>query len=99
MKKLFISQPMNGKSDNDILKEREIAIKKAKEVLNEEVEVLDTFFEDFGENAKPLHYLAKSIEYLAEADVAYFAEGWNCARGCKVEHKCATEYGIQCIYG
>lgn len=99
MKKLFISQPMNGKSDDDILKEREIAIKKAKEILNEEVEVLDTFFNDFGEDAKPLHYLAKSIEYLAEADVAYFVKGWDHARGCKIEHQCAIEYGIQCIYG
>ena len=98
MKKLFISQPMNGKSDDDILKERKMAIKRAKEVLNDDIEVLDTFFDDFEENAKPLHYLARSIEYLAEADVAYFVEGWNRARGCKIEHQCASEYGIQCIY-
>lgn len=98
MKKLFISQPMNGKSDDDILKEREMAIKRAKEVLNDDIEVLDTFFDDFEENTKPLHYLARSIEYLAEADVAYFVEGWNRARGCKIEHQCASEYGIQCIY-
>lgn len=98
MKKLFISQPMNGKSDDDILKERKMAVKRAKEILNDDIEVLDTFFDDFEENAKPLHYLARSIEYLAEADVAYFVEGWNRARGCKIEHQCASEYGIQCIY-
>ena len=31
MKKLFISQPMNGKSDEEILAEREEAVKKAEE--------------------------------------------------------------------
>lgn len=29
MKKLFISQPMNGRTDGDILKERKKAVKKA----------------------------------------------------------------------
>ena len=32
MKKLFISQPMKGKSDDEILREREKAIQKAKEI-------------------------------------------------------------------
>ena len=31
MKKLFISQPMNGKTDEEILKEREEAVKQAEE--------------------------------------------------------------------
>lgn len=97
MKKLFISQPMRGKSDEEILKEREHAIQKAKELIGEEVEVLDTFFDDFDSNAKPLEYLARSIEYLSKADVAYFAQGWQEARGCKIEHECAVEYGIDRI--
>ena len=37
MKKLFISQPMNGKTDGQILSEREKAIKIAKEILNESI--------------------------------------------------------------
>lgn len=97
MKKLFISQPMRGKSDKEILKEREIAIKTARETVGEEVEVLETFFEDFGPDAKPLDYLARSIEFLAKADVAYFTHGWETARGCKIEHECAVEYGIDRI--
>lgn len=97
MKKLFISHPMRGKSDEDILKERKIAINAARETVGEEVEVLETFFEDFGPDAKPLDYLARSIEFLAKADVAYFASGWETARGCKIEHECAVEYGIDRI--
>lgn len=97
MKKLFISQPMRGKTDEEILHERNMAINEAKEILGEEVEVLDTFFDDFKPDAKPLEYLARSIEYLAKADVAYFAQGWQEARGCRIEHECAVEYGIDRI--
>ena len=41
MKKLFISQPMKGKSDEDILAERQKAIKSAEEKIGEPVEVID----------------------------------------------------------
>lgn len=44
MKKLFISQPMRGKSDEEILKEREKAIKSAEKQMDEPVEVIDSFF-------------------------------------------------------
>lgn len=97
MKKLFISQPMRGKTDEQILAEREEAINIAKEMVGEDVEVLETFFEDFGPDVAPLHYLARSIEYLAKADVVYFVPGWEDARGCKIEHTCAVEYGIDRI--
>jgi len=45
MKKLFISQPMNGKTDEEILRERNEAINIAKDIVGEEVEVLETFFD------------------------------------------------------
>ena len=34
------------------------------------------------------------IEFLAKADVAIFAPGWQNARGCRIEHQCAEDYGI-----
>ena len=45
MKKLFISQPMSGKADEEILAERKVAIKAAEELLREPVEVIDSFFQ------------------------------------------------------
>lgn len=97
MKKLFISQRMRGKTDEQILKEREIAIQKAKEQLGEDVEVIDSFFQDAPALAKPLWFLGESIKLLAEADVAYFAPGWEEARGCIIENQCAREYDIMMI--
>ena len=45
MKKLFISQPMRGKSDEDILTERKKAIESAEKAIGEPVEVIDSFFQ------------------------------------------------------
>ena len=97
MKKLFISQPMRGKTDDEILATREKAIKSAEEKIGEPVEVIDSFFQSAPADARPLWYLGKSLELLATADIAYFAEGWAMARGCKIEHTCAAEYGIDRI--
>ena len=97
MKKLFISQPMRGKSDEEILAERQKAIEMAEKVIGEPIEVIDSFFEKAPVNAKPLWFLGKSLELLADADVAYFAPGWEDARGCKIEHACAVEYDINRI--
>jgi hypothetical protein len=100
LKKLFISQPMRGKSKEEILAVRAKAIESAERNLGEKVEVIDSFFqftppEEF--KNRPLFYLAKSLELLSTADVAYFANGWENARGCRIENACAIEYGIDVI--
>lgn len=97
MKKLFISQPMKDKTDNQIKEERMKAIKEAEALLGASVEVIDSFFETARAEAKPLWFLGKSLELLSDADVAYFAKGWKEARGCKIEHDSAIAYGIRCI--
>ena len=97
MKKLFISQPMKGKTNVEIKKEREEAIRCAKEMMSDEVEVIDSFFENAPAETKPLWYLGESLKLLSTADVAFFATGWKNARGCKIEHTCAQQYGINTI--
>ena len=97
MKKLFISQPMKGKSDEEIIRERNKAIVEAERLCDDTVEVLDSFFQYAPADAKPLWFLGKSLELLAKADVAYFVPGWADARGCRIEHQCALEYGINII--
>ena len=97
MKKLFISQPMRGKSDEEILAERKKAIELAQEMIGEPVEVIDSFFQNAPADARPLWFLGKSLELLSTADIAYFAKGWEDARGCRIENQCAIEYGIEVI--
>lgn len=95
--KVFISQPMKDKTDEEIKAKREKAIVSIKEKYGEDIEVIDSFFESAPHDAKPLWFLGKSLELLADADVAYFCKGWSDARGCKIENTCAIEYGIETI--
>ena len=100
MKKLFISQPMRGLSDKEILKAREEIRFKAQKTIREPVELIDSFIKDYpGEINKhvPVFYLGKSIQFLSEADIAYFGGDWRNARGCKIEHEIAEQYGIKII--
>lgn len=98
MKRLFISQPMKGKTDAEILAVRERAIASAERHLGEEVEVIDSFFRGVNfSGVKPLYLLGKSLELMATADVVYFAKDWEKYRGCRIENICAVDYGIELI--
>ena len=97
MKKLFISQPMRDKTNEEIKAERERAIEAAEKEIGESVEVIDSFFEDAPHDVKPLWFLGKELELLSTADIAYFVTGWNKYRGCRIEHQAALQYGIPTI--
>lgn len=95
MKRVFISQPMRDKTDEEIKKERRAAIERVKKELGEDVEVIDSFFEGAPHDAKPLWFLGKSLQLLSGADVALFIGRWYKYRGCKMEYEAATQYGIE----
>lgn len=97
--KLFISQPMVDKTNEEILAARQKAIDIAKAALAKkvetagcDVEVIDSFFKDAPHDAKPLWFLGKSFELLSTADAVYFGENWENYRGCKMEHEAAIQY-------
>ena len=99
MKKLFISQPMRGKTDEEILQERRHLLFRAKELVNADVELSDTFFTEeipAGVN-RPLWCLGKSLMAMATADVVYMEVGANEYRGCRLEKECALAYGVHLI--
>lgn len=92
--KVMISQPMRGKTEEQIRKEREELVKQLE---LEGHQVIDTVL-DLSEGKTPVHYLAKSIELLADVDGVVFMNGWEKARGCKIEHQVACEYGKDIKY-
>lgn len=96
MKKIFISQPMKDKTDEEIISERERIIELCKKKYGD-IKIIDSFFENALHDARPLWFLAKSLELLSTADIAFFADGWKNYRGCKIEHECAKEYGIEIV--
>lgn len=98
MLKIFISQPMRDKTNDEIKAERKRAIEVVKDKYGtDDVEILDTFFENAPHDAKPLWFLGKSIQFLGEADIVYFVGEWRKYRGCRTENFVAKEYGYKII--
>jgi len=89
--KAFISQPMNGKAEKQIIEERQEIIKRLED---DGYEVIDTIFtENAPKNSDAgIYYLGKSIEAMAKADLVVFMKGWELARGCKIEYEVAKNY-------
>lgn len=92
--KIFISQPMRNKSHANIKQEREEVVSRLKEEYGE-IEVIDLVFPMItGKRNNSLRYLAKSLELMCDADIVVFAQGYEYARGCKIEYECAVNYGL-----
>lgn len=96
MKKIFISMPMNDKSDKQIKLEFEQAKRKIIDKYGN-VEFVDSYLGDT-ELEDPIEMLGKSISLMAEADAIYFCKGWEEARGCRIEREVAYQYVRNCIY-
>lgn len=92
--KIFISQPMRGKTTDDIVQERNKIVARWE---GKPVEFIDSYF-SAGASKNPTDSLGKSISLMSEADLVVFAPGWEDARGCRIEHEVAKEYGIQITY-
>ena len=91
--KIMISQPMRGKTNEEIRKEREELVKK---LTSKGHQVIDTIIDDFidGEGDDyAIKCLSKSIEHIADVDAVVFMPGWEQARGCRVEYVVARDYG------
>ena len=101
----MISQPMNGLTDEQIVETRNRFLEFAKK---ENLEVVNTYFQDewYSKDSMrsrgvvqiPVYFLAKSLEKMSQCNIVYFAKGWENARGCKIEHEVALQYGLDIIY-
>jgi len=103
--KAMLSQPMAGKTDEEIKEARERAIQALEK---KGYEVVNTLFTDEWYSKEsmekrgvvqiPLCFLAKSLENMSKCHAAYFCKGWRQARGCRIEHEAALAYGLEVIY-
>ena len=101
----MLSQPMAGKTDDEIKETREKAIKTLE---NKGYEIVNTLFTDEWYSKEkmaergvvqiPLCFLAKSLENMSLCHAAYFCKRWENARGCRIEHEAAKAYGLDIIY-
>ena len=97
MKKLFVSVPMRGRTEEEI----KASIQKMKKIAEiydgEELELIDSYIEDNPpkNNNEAVWYLGESLKKLAQADVFIGiceSYDWN---GCQIEFNVASRYGIK----
>lgn len=97
MKKLFVSVPMKGRTEEEI----KASIQKMKKIAEiyegEELKLIDSYIEDNSpkDNNEDVWYLGESLKKLAQADVFIGiceSYDWN---GCCIERETAEKYGIK----
>ncbi len=97
MKKLFVSVPMEGRTEEEI----KTSIQKMKKIAEiyegEELELIDSYIEDNPpkDSKEAVWYLGESLKKLAQADVFIGiceSYDWN---GCYIERKTAERYGVK----
>lgn len=94
--KIMISQPMKGKTNEQIREQRAELVTRLQE---EGLEVVDTVFENGpADEDIAIYMLSQSIRYIGKVDAVYFMKGWEKARGCKIEHEVAVQYEKQVFY-
>lgn len=102
--KVMISQPMAGKSIEEIKATRD----RAKlSLLEAGYDFQETLLEGDWTAAermaargvlhRDLAFLARVLGTMARCDVVYFCDGWEEARGCRIEHAAAEAYGLTII--
>ena len=97
MKKLFVSVPMKGRTEEEI----KASIQKMKKIAEiyegEELELIDSYVEDNPpkNNSQAIWYLGKSLEKLSEADIFIGIEDDYDWSGCYIERMTAHRYNIK----
>lgn len=92
--KIFLSQPMRGKTHEEILSSiREVQEFLTKYLDSTNVEIIESYSPN-NKSKEPLVALGDSIKMLAQADLAVFLNDWNQYRGCIIEHHTAKIYEI-----
>ena len=97
MKKLFVSVPMKGRTEEEIRKTIDKMKKIAEIFEGEELELIESYIEDNPpkDNNQAIWFLGESLKKLAQADVFVGITGawdWN---GCQIESDVASRYGIK----
>ena len=92
---IMISQPMRGKSTDQIKAER-AEVEAALKAKGHHVE--DSIFTTMPDTKNnPLWCLGAAFKIIATCDAVYFMDGWEDARGCRMEMEACKQYGVPII--
>ena len=95
--KVFLSHPMSGLSQTDVLHIRLQAYDHLQEKYGD-IELIDNYnHENVPEDAGRLWHLGASIQQMGQADAIYFCPGWMSANGCQIEHEICKLYELRVL--
>ena len=92
--RVMISQPMAGLTREEIERNRAEAVRWLEAEGHEVVDSIVTDEPPANSN-QALFCLGKSFQIMATCDAVLFLEGWEQARGCRMEHAACEAYGVQ----
>ena len=103
-KKIFVSLPMRGREQYEIIKGMDRLFKLAVAYMGEDCELINSLDpvkpEELQSNdildVAPL-YLGASIKLLSKADLVIFDKYWMTAEGCRIEKQVCDTYRIKHI--
>ena len=95
--KVFLSHPMNGLSESEIMSIRDSAYTYLQAVYGN-IKIIDNLhIYEAPKNSGRLWHLGRSIQQMKEADAIYFCGDWENARGCLIERQVAEKYGLRIL--
>lgn len=95
--KVFLSHPMYGLSESEIMSIRDSAYTYLQAVYGN-IKIIDNLhLYEAPKGAGRLWHLGRSIQQLEEADAIYFCDEWENARGCLIERQVAEKYGLRIL--
>lgn len=99
-KKLFVSCPMKGRTEEAIRHDMDRMHKMAEIVFDQELEVVTTYVKHDPPRTgnKAIWYLGESIKKMSEADYFIGINYLETFHGCEVEARVARLYGIPSTY-
>lgn len=99
--RLFVSAPTMGRSDKEVEAVKQAALNRVWETLDPSATLTDSYCHEdapqlYGDRAG-IWYLGESLKRLAESEAAFFADGWEQARGCRIERAVCEAYGVSIL--
>lgn len=92
--RVMISQPMKGLTLEEIQRSRAADVARLEAAGHTVVDSVVTD-EPPADSNMALFFLGKSFEIMATCDAVLFLEGWQNARGCRMERAACEAYGIK----
>lgn len=94
--RVYCAVPMWGRAESAIASELESAVSLYSSHTGKSCELVN--YSRAHTALSPLEAFGESVKSMAKADVVLMLDGWEEARGCRLEHEIAMGFGVPVVY-